>query len=59
MAHEQEELSQDLVSDILSSPRRRCVLYCLRETGGPVPLNELSGEVAAWENNRPVEDLTD
>ena len=59
MGYEQEELSQDLVFDILSSPRRRYVLYYLREATEPVQLNELSGEVAAWENDCPVEDLTD
>lgn len=59
MANEQEELTQDLVFDILSSPRRRYVLYYLRKTGEPVPLNDLAEQVAAWENETAVEDLSD
>lgn len=59
MAHDQEELTQDLVFDILSSPRRRYVLYYLRTTGEPVALNDLAEHVAAWENETDVEDLSD
>lgn len=59
MAHEQEELTQELVFDILSSPRRRYVLYYLRETGEPVALNDLAEQVAAWENETEVEELSD
>jgi len=55
----QGDLSQDLVFDLLSSPRRRYVLYYLQEHGdGPVDLRELSEQVAAWENDTDVEDLT-
>lgn len=55
----QGELSQDLVFDLLSSPRRRYVLYYLQEhDDGPVDLRELSEQVAAWENDTTVEDLT-
>lgn len=59
MASEQEELTQDLVFDILSSPRRRYVLYYLRDTGEPVALNDLAEHVAAWENETPVDELSD
>lgn len=59
MPPEEERLSQDLVFDVLSSPRRRYVLYYLREHDGSVELSELSSQVAAWENETPVEELTD
>jgi len=59
MAQDQDELTQDLVFDILSSPRRRYVLYYLRETNGPLPLNDLAEQVAAWENETEVSALSD
>jgi len=52
------ELSQDIVFDLLSSPRRRFVLYYLRQEGEPVELRQLADEVAAWENDMRVEELT-
>lgn len=54
----QEELSRDLVFDILSSPRRRYMLYYLRQESEPVHIQKLSAEVASWENEIPVDDLT-
>jgi hypothetical protein len=55
----QDEISQDLVFDLLSSPRRRYVLYYLKEhEEGAVDLTELSEQVAAWENDIDVEELT-
>jgi len=59
MAQEPDELTQDLVFDILSSPRRRYVLYYLRTVGEPIPLNDLAEHVAAWENETTVEELSD
>lgn len=53
-----EKLSRDRVFDILSSPRRRYVLYYLREYGGPVELTDLAEELAAWENDTTVEELS-
>ncbi|UIP01328.1 hypothetical protein Hbl1158_15560 (plasmid) [Halobaculum sp. CBA1158] len=52
-------LSRDEVYDILSNARRRFVIYYLRDRGEPVKLGELSDRVAAWENDVPVEELTD
>lgn len=59
MSSREAELSQDVVFDILSSPRRRYVLYYLRDTGGPMKLTDLAEHVAAWENDTTVEDITD
>lgn len=54
----EEELSRDLVFDILSNPRRRYVLFYLREHEDEIGLQELASEVAAWENEVEVEELT-
>ena len=55
---EQDALSQDVAFDILSSPRRRYVLYYLKQEDRPVELGELANQIAAWENEIEVEDLT-
>lgn len=54
-----DALSRDEVYDILSNGRRRFVIYLLRDEGEPIPLSELSDRVAAWENDLPVDELTD
>lgn len=53
-----EQLSRDRVFDILSSPRRRYVLYYLREYGGPVELTDLAEELAAWENDTTIAEIS-
>jgi DNA-binding transcriptional ArsR family regulator len=57
MSSGEERLTQDLVFDILSSARRRYVLYLLK-TEGPMELTELSEHVAARENDTSVEELS-
>jgi hypothetical protein len=52
------ELTQDDVFEILSSPRRRYLLYHLRTAGEPIELIELAEHVAAWENDVDREELT-
>lgn len=54
-----EPLSQDLVFDLLSSPRRRFVLYYLRSESESIALTTLADEVASWEYETPVEELTE
>lgn len=54
-----QSLSQDVVFDILSSPRRRYVLYLLRDAGEPVELTTLAEHVAAWENDVEVTEITE
>ncbi|MFC3476427.1 DUF7344 domain-containing protein [Halobacterium litoreum] len=56
---ERESLSQGEVYDLLSNARRRFVISYLRERDEPVELSDLSREVAAWENETAVENLTD
>lgn len=59
MPRSAEVMAQDTVFDILSNARRRFVLYYLRETENPVELGELAKELAAWENDTSVEELTE
>lgn len=59
MSSSKSELSQDVVFDILSSPRRRYVLYFLRTTDEPVQLTDLAEQVAAWENDTEPENITE
>jgi len=53
-----DEMSPDLVFEILSNTRRRMVLYYLREESGWVTVQELAGEIAAMENDIGVDELT-
>jgi energy-converting hydrogenase Eha subunit C len=59
MGSSERSLSQDLVYDILSSPRRRYVLYYLRQMDEPIELTALAEQVAAWENETTPDSLTD
>lgn len=52
-------LSQDVVFELLSSPRRRYILYHLRQTNEPVELTTLAEQVAAWENETDVDTITE
>lgn len=52
------EMSSDLVFDLLSSGRRRMLLYFLRERGGSASVKELAQHIAALENEVDVEDIS-
>jgi DNA-binding transcriptional ArsR family regulator len=51
-------LASDQVFEILSSQRRRMVLYYLRKHDGTATMNELAEQIAAWENDVDIEELT-
>jgi DNA-binding transcriptional ArsR family regulator len=53
-----QELSRDLIFDLLSSPRRRMALYYLRERGGSSTVTELAEDIASLEYEVPVEELS-
>jgi len=57
-ASDQEGLTPDDVFDILSNHRRRMVLYFLRQNGDSVTVNDLAEQIAARENEVPIEELT-
>lgn len=55
---EPEPLPLDNVFEILKNQRRRYVLQHLRETEESVSMSDLAEQVAAWENDKPVDQLT-
>lgn len=57
MSNNSSTLSQDTAFDLLSNARRRLALQYLQETGGPVSIGELATQVAAMENDIPVEEV--
>lgn len=52
------EVAKDTLFELLSSPRRRFILYYLHEVSGETTLQDLADEVGAWEYDKAVEDLT-
>ena len=50
-------LSRDTVFFALSNQRRRYVLHYLQGRDGPVRLRDLTEQIAAWENDVPVEEV--
>jgi len=52
------DFSEEEVYDAVKNLRRRYVLYYLNERGRPVELGDLAEQVAAWENNVAVEDVS-
>jgi hypothetical protein len=53
------DLSNDELFRLLSSSRRRQIIYLLFQEGGPMSLNDLATRIAAEENEKAVEDVTD
>lgn len=53
-----DPVSQDVAFEMLSCKRRRDVLHYLRQHGDTAELRPLSRQIAAWENDKPVESVT-
>ncbi|WP_255151782.1 DUF7344 domain-containing protein [Halorarius halobius] len=51
-------LSSETLFDVLTAKRRRYVLHHLKQRGEEVPVRDLAEQVAAWENDKPVEALS-
>ena len=51
-------LPRDAVYDALADKRRRYALHYLKQRDEPVTVRELSEQVAAWENDKEVAELT-
>lgn len=51
-------LSEDMAFTLLSNPRRRFVISYLSHHGSPVGIHELAEQIAAWENETDVDELT-
>ncbi|WP_049969919.1 DUF7344 domain-containing protein [Haladaptatus cibarius] len=52
------DLTQDVAFRVLSCQRRRYVMHYLLQQGSSVSLHELSKQLAAWENDVPVAEVT-
>jgi DNA-binding transcriptional ArsR family regulator len=52
-------LELDEVFAALGDTRRRYLLYTLVNEKSEVPLTELAANIAAWEENKPVSEVTD
>ena len=55
---EADSLSEDMAFTLLSNPRRRFVISYLSHRGSPVGIHELAEQIAAWENETDVDELT-
>lgn len=53
-----EKLSRDQAFDILSNRRRRYALHYLSKEADGITLQNLAKQIAAWENETPVEELS-
>lgn len=53
-----QHFSMDEIFHLLQNERRRMVLRYLRGTEGPVRMRDVAEQVAAWEHNTTVEQLT-
>ena len=49
---------KDELYDLLSNHRRRYVLHFCKRVDGPVTLSELAEQVAAWEQDKDVSEIT-
>lgn len=52
-----DQLSKDVIFDLLKNRRRRQVLAYLREADETVTLSDLAEEIAAWENDIEIREL--
>ncbi|MFC4544559.1 hypothetical protein ACFO5R_21740 [Halosolutus amylolyticus] len=55
---EEPAFSKDEIFHLLQNERRRMVLRYLRGTDGPVRMRDVAEQVAAWEHDTTVEELT-
>jgi hypothetical protein len=55
---EAETLSNDALYGALSQKRRRYALHYLKQRDEPIAVRDLAEQVAAWENEKRVEELT-
>ena len=51
-------LSRNEIYEILSNPRRRYALHAIKNEDGTAELSDLAEQVAAWENDKPVAEVT-
>lgn len=59
MSKPEPDPSRDQAYHILSNARRRFVLQYLEETEEPIKLIDLAKQGASWENEKPIDELTE
>lgn len=52
------DLDEDVLYGALSDKRRRYTLHYLKQVGDAVPVQQIAEQVAAWENDKPIAELT-
>lgn len=57
-AVESDELSRETVFEVLENRRRRYALHYLKQEDGEVHLGPLAEQVAAWETDTPLDEIT-
>jgi hypothetical protein len=57
-AENNQTIPRDELFDILSSHRRRYALHAIKQTEGEVALSDLAEQVAAWENEKQLSEIT-
>jgi len=57
-AGDQPSLSRDETFEMLSNRRRRYILHYLHDTEGSATLSDLAEQVAAWENDTRIRDIS-
>lgn len=51
-------LPRSEIYEILSNPRRRYALHAIKNEDGTTELSDVAEQVAAWENDKPVSEIT-
>ncbi len=59
MSQTTDTLSKDNIFEVLSSSRRRYVIYYLYSHEGTAELKDLATHIAAWESGEPLDAITD
>lgn len=54
----QAELTSETAYAVLSDKRRRYAIHYLKQSEGPVTVRELAEQVAAWENDKGIDQIT-
>lgn len=55
---EPQTLSRDETFDMLSNRRRRYIIHYLHDTEAPATLSDLAEQIAAWENDTEIRDIS-
>lgn len=52
------DLATETIFRVLTEARRRYVVHYLKQVGHSVPVGDLAEQVAAWENDKRIEEIT-